>query len=224
MHRLLSPALFLVTVSAVAQPQTGTITGTVELRLAAAPPRTERGLRYRSGSSMAGMEDHARPVNEERNVIVSLEGPGLDQRRVMSPERATMNQRDATFVPRVLAVERGTVVTFTNEDKTYHNVFSLSPAKRFNIGRRPTGEAVPVRFDRTGVVQIFCDIHSHMTAFIVVLDNPYFVKPDADGRFTLADVPPGRYTLHVWHERLSTPPISVEVRPGATTTVKAVLE
>ncbi len=173
---------------------------------------------------MAGMHDHSRPANEQRNVIVYLEGSGLDQARATAPIQATMSQKDATFEPRVLAIEKGTVVNFTNQDKTYHNVFSLSTTKKFNIGRRPTGEAVPIRFDRAGVAQIFCDIHSHMTAFIVVLDNPYFAEPDEEGRFTIPEVPPGTYTLHFWHERLSAPTMKVEVRPGVTATVNAVLE
>lgn len=135
-----------------------------------------------------------------------------------------MNQKNATFIPHVLPVLKGTTVEFVNEDKTYHNVFSLSSIKKFNIGRRPTGEVVPVRFDKTGVAEIFCDIHSYMSAFIVVLDNSYFAKPDARGFFKIENIPPGAYTMKVWHERLHCDDESVTVTAGGTTTVHPVLE
>jgi len=135
-----------------------------------------------------------------------------------------MNQKNATFIPHVLPVLKGTTVDFVNEDNTYHDVFSLSSIKKFNIGRRPTGEVVPVKFDRTGVAEIFCDIHSYMAAFIVVLDNPFFAKPDSRGSFKIENIPPGTYTVKVWHERLHAPDQTVTITAGSTTTVHPVLE
>lgn len=207
----------------ISQDQTGTVKGRVELRAAPQIIRRERSGRYQSGGLMPEMEGHADKMSEQRNVIVYLEGAGLDADRGGS-SKAAMDQKNAAFVPHVLAIPKGTVVDFVNHDKTYHNVFSLSSAKRFNIGRRPTGEAVPVQFDKPGVVQVFCDIHSQMTAYVVVLGNPFFVQPADDGTFKIEHIPPGTYTIKVWHERLSAPEQKITVSAGGTATASFVLE
>jgi plastocyanin len=116
------------------------------------------------------------------------------------PMRAVMDQRNETFVPHVLAVMVGTVVDFPNSDRTYHNVFSLSRVKRFDLGRYAAGRSKSVRMDRPGIVRVFCDIHSHMNAFVLVFAHPFFDVTDADGRFELADVPAGTYTVVGWYE------------------------
>ena len=102
-----------------------------------------------------------------------------------------MDQRDQTFVPHVLAITVGTIVDFPNSDLTFHNVFSLSKTKSFDLGRYSRGQSKSVRFDRPGVVQVFCDIHSHMSAYILVFAHRYFAVTDEAGRFTIAGVPPG---------------------------------
>jgi hypothetical protein len=94
----------------------------------------------------------------------------------------------------------GTTVDFPNEDETYHNVFSLSKVRRFDLGRYAAGRSKPVRFDEPGVVRVFCDIHSHMSAFVLVFNHRFFATTDADGRYSLPDVPPGRYTVTVWYD------------------------
>ncbi len=163
-------------------------------------------------------------TNENENVVVYLEGNGLQA--YVNPElkRETMNQKNATFIPHVLPIVKGTVVDFVNEDDTYHNVFSLSSTKRFNIGRRPTGEVVPVKFDKTGIAEIFCDIHSYMSAFIVVLGSPFFAKPDEHGSFKIQGIPPGVYTVKFWHERLHSADKTVTITAGDVTTIRAVME
>jgi hypothetical protein len=103
-------------------------------------------------------------------------------------------------VPYVLAITVGTTVDFPNHDRTYHNVFSLSRPRRFDLGRYPQGESKSLRFDRPGVVRVFCDIHSHMSAFILVFAHRFFATTDAEGRFRLDDVPPGAYTLVAWND------------------------
>jgi hypothetical protein len=111
-----------------------------------------------------------------------------------------MDQRNETFVPYVLAVAVGTTVDFTNSDRTYHNVFSLSKAKRFDLGRYAKGQSKLVRFDRPGVVRVFCEIHSHMSAFILVFAHRFFATTDGEGRYRIDNVPPGTYTIVAWND------------------------
>jgi len=114
--------------------------------------------------------------------------------------RSVMDQRNETFVPYVLAVTVGTTVDFTNSDRTYHNVFSLSKAKRFDLGRYAKGQSKLVRFDRPGVVRVFCEIHSHMSAFVLVFAHRFFATTDGEGRYRIDNVPPGTYTIVAWND------------------------
>ena len=104
------------------------------------------------------------------------------------------------FSTTLLPIEVGTTVEFPNRDDTYHNVFSFSKPKRFDLGRYlPDEKPVPSqRFDEPGMVSLHCDIHEHMRAIILVLDTPYFVKTGTDGKFRLGGLPPGRHTLKAW--------------------------
>ena len=111
-----------------------------------------------------------------------------------------MDQRNETFVPHVLAVTVGTTVDFPNNDRTYHNVFSLSREKRFDLGRYAAGASKAVRFDRPGVVRVFCDIHSHMNAFVLVFTHRYFAVTDDEGRYRIDGVPSGAYSVVAWYE------------------------
>ena len=129
-----------------------------------------------------------------------------------------MVQKDLTFVPALLPVQTGTRVAFPNLDDTYHNIFSFSPAKRFDLGRyRPDERPIPsVLFDTPGLVTVRCDIHEHMRALILVLDTPHFVMSEADGRFRLSGLPPGHYTLKAWLSSRTTLERSVELASGST--------
>ena len=113
---------------------------------------------------------------------------------------ARLDQRNKTFVPHVLAILAGTTVEFPNSDFTYHNVFSLSKTRSFDLGRYAVGRSKSVRFDRPGIVRVFCDIHSHMSAFILVFAHRYFAVTDEEGRYRLDGVPPGTYTVMTWNE------------------------
>jgi plastocyanin len=137
--------------------------------------------------------------------------------------RATMDQRDETFVPHVLAIMAGTVVDFPNSDRTYHNVFSLSKPRTFDLGRYAAGKSKSVRFERPGIVRVFCDIHSHMNAFILVFGHPYFATTDGDGRYRIPDVPGGTYTVAIWNEGVVRESRRVSVQDAADVEVNFTL-
>jgi plastocyanin len=142
----------------------------------------------------------ARSLPDLRRGVVYLETAPRGAFEEREPGRATLDQRNETFVPHVLAILAGTVVDFPNSDKTFHNVFSYSSAKRFDLGRYAAGRSKSVRFDRPGVVRVFCDIHSHMNAFVLVFSHPFFDTTDVDGRFRIDHVPAGTYTVIGWYE------------------------
>jgi len=134
-------------------------------------------------------------------------------------ERPRLNQFQMVFRPLVLAVTAGTTVDFPNSDNLFHNVFSYSQPREFDLGRYPRGEMKSVRFDKPGIVNVFCDIHSYMYATILVFDHPYFAVPDEDGNFTLPNVPEGRYTLAYWYGRKKLESKRITVKAGEVTTV-----
>jgi plastocyanin len=127
-------------------------------------------------------------------------------------------QKNLTFVPSLLPVQVGTRVEFPSLDDTYHNIFSYSPTKRFDLGRyRPDERPIPSQvFDTPGLVTLRCDIHEHMRGLILVLDTPYFVMTDTDGRFRLRGLPSGHYTLKAWINSKTTRERPVELKNGET--------
>jgi len=135
--------------------------------------------------------------------VVYLEGPFPPSPPAPA---AAMAQQGLAFVPALLAIRAGTRVDFPNLDPTYHNVFSYSAAKRFDLGRYRSDERpIPsVLFDEPGLVTVHCDIHEHMRALILVLDTPYFTITRPDGTFRLAGLPPGRHILKVWKDSRTT--------------------
>ena len=128
-----------------------------------------------------------------------------------------MNQKEFTFVPLLLPVQTGTRVEFPNLDDTYHNIFSYSPPKRFDLGRYlPDEKPIPSQvFNVPGLVTLRCDIHEHMRGLILVLDTPHFVVTDADGRYRLSGLPAGRYMLKAWLNSKSTLEHPVELKSGS---------
>jgi plastocyanin len=134
-----------------------------------------------------------------------------------TPPVTQVLQKDLTFIPTLLPVQVGTKVEFPNLDDTYHNIFSFSPAKRFDLGRyRSDEKPVPSQvFDVPGLVTLRCDIHEHMRALILVLDTPHFVVTASDGTFRLTGVPDGRYTLKAWIDSKTTKEQAVELQGDA---------
>ncbi|HVF71221.1 MAG TPA: carboxypeptidase regulatory-like domain-containing protein [Chthoniobacterales bacterium] len=130
-----------------------------------------------------------------------------------------ISQKDLTFLPALLPVQVGTKIEFPNLEKdTYHNIFSYSPAKRFDLGRyRPDERPVPSQiFDVAGLVTLRCDIHEHMRGLVLVLATPYFSTTDETGRFRLTGLPAGRYTLKAWIDSRTTREHPVDLKSGST--------
>jgi plastocyanin len=159
------------------------------------------------------------PAGEFANVVVYMDpSPALEGRgRPAAGSALAIRQEGLAFTPHVLPVVKGSIVTFPNSDTVFHNVFSLSRAASFDLGRYPRGEAKSVRFDTPGIVKVFCHIHSDMSAVVLVLDNPFFATPDANGNFRIDGLPPGEYRATGWHERARPVSMSVRITPGAST-------
>jgi plastocyanin len=191
---------------------TGTIAGHVKLTARVRAPLPSNAYPART------IGNHTAPaIPEIRNVIVYLKDPGF--RGTLRTTRSELRQENETFVPHVLAITRGSTVEFPNADPFFHNVFSLSSSASFNLGRYPRGQTRGQPFTKPGLVKVFCDIHSHMSASILVLDHPYFTIPAVDGTYELPNVPPGQYTLIGWHERVGERTVMVRVEAGRTTPV-----
>jgi len=188
---------------------TGIIRGRVDVR------RPARLVERRP--TVSGLGAAARPMSTDlMRSVVYLETAPRGAFEQYEPAHAIMDQRNETFAPHVLAITTGTVVDFPNSDRIYHNVFSLSKTRPFDLGRYAVGRSKSVRFDRPGIVRVFCEIHSHMSAFILVFSHPFFTMTDTEGRYRLDNVPPGTYTVVAWHEGDFSDPTSVTV-PGGTT-------
>ncbi len=193
---------------------TGKIVGKVILSSAV----TSRKMRFRLYSDPGPAADPkpTPPVaSGMSNVVIYLDSVAAGR----PAERRSMVQHDETFEPHVVAIERGGTVEFRNDDPFFHNVFSLSSPKTFDLGRYPRGQAKTLQFDRTGIVKVFCHIHADMSAVVVVLDNPYFTSPDSNGQFELAGVPPGDYRIVAWHDRAKAVVARVRVSAGETASV-----
>lgn len=175
-------------------------------------------------------KSHSAPVQAKRYEIVTKGGVLSTQPPLAVvyldgtfPQPASLPmkevaQKDLTFIPALLPVRVGTKVEFPNLDDTYHNIFSYSPAKRFDLGRyRADERPVPTQiFDKPGLVTLRCDIHDHMRGLILVLNSPYFVMTDRDGHFRLSGLPAGHYTLKAWIDSRTTREKSVDLKSGQT--------
>jgi plastocyanin len=196
--------LFLVPASLFAG---ATVEGRVELPKAR--PAPVQAKRYEIVTK-AGVLSTEPPL-----AVVYLEGNFARPASLPTKEVA---QRDLTFIPALLPIEVGTKVQFPNLDDQYHNIFSYSPAKRFDLGRyRPEERPIPsVTFDQPGLVTLRCDIHEHMRGLILVLNTPYFVMSDTAGRFRLDKLPAGHYTLKAWIDSRTTREKPIDLTNGQT--------
>lgn len=144
---------------------------------------------------------------------MARDGDRLKSHRA-DPPTSGFPQRDSTFHPPLVIVPVGGSVEFPNDDPFFHNVFSYSGPARFDLGRYPQGESKSVVFSEAGYVKVFCEIHEWMRATILVVENPFHAVIDADGRFTIDDVPAGRHTLVVTDFEHGTRTVTADVPPG----------
>lgn len=134
-------------------------------------------------------------------------------------EHAIVDQLNLTYVPRVLAMQKGTTVDFPNSDAVRHNVFSPPTAAfQFNLGTYPTGVVKEVLFDIVGETPLLCNVHAEMAGYVVTFENPYFAITDKDGNYTIEGVPAGKYVVKTWHEKLKELSQEVTVEPGNAAT------
>jgi plastocyanin len=128
-------------------------------------------------------------------VVIWLDAPSAPRGQ---ERRFVVRQRNMEFVPRVLAAPVGSTVELPNNDRVFHNVFSFTNGKPFDLGLYPTGASKRITLDRPAVNRLYCNIHPHMAAYIVAVDSPYYATSDGAGSFAIRDVPAGRYTYHAW--------------------------
>ena len=201
-------------------PASGQIAGTVEIATALASRRANFRIYADARGAVAPRVPANELASELRNVVVYLQAdPGIALTSVADTSTGVMSQTGERFDPHVLPVVQGTRVEFPNYDDVYHNVFSLSRVRAFDLGRYPKGTTKSVAFTKPGIVQVFCHIHADMSGVVVVLPNRYYAVPDSAGRFTLRDVPPGDYTMVGWHERTKPVQHRVRVTSGGTAQV-----
>ena len=156
--------------------------------------------------------------------VVSLPGAG-----VLEPggrdSTATVDQKELTFIPHVLVIEVGTTVRFLNNDVVLHNIFTPSRVgDRFNLGTHQKGIEKFLKFDKPGEIVLLCNVHPEMEAYILVVDTPFYSKTDEGGIFTISGVPPGEYTINVWHPYFDDKTVTILVEEGRTVNVKITLQ
>ena len=163
------------------------------------------------GVSSAVPPNDSAPINEYENIVVFIEGNPSKTNKAIQAELQQRNQR---FEPQLLVVPVGSTVSFPNTDPIFHNVFSLSGAKKFDLGYYPAGQTRLVTFNESGVVQVYCHLHPNMYAAIVVVPNQWYARPAEDGTFSLGDIPPGKYDVVAWHMTAGLFRTSVSVAAG----------
>jgi plastocyanin len=173
------------------------------------------------GGTIMGRVSHRGNSSEDLSyVLVSVEDLEAPFPTLKEPAGTKeMNQLGLRFVPHVLPIVAGTTVEFPNSDPVSHNVFSISEAKRFNLGLYGRGVKRSIRFDQPGVVELLCNVHMEMSGYIVVLKNPFFALAKTDGTFQIANVPAGRHRVRCWHEQLAAQEQEIDVPTEGTVSV-----
>ncbi len=157
-------------------------------------------------------------MRNNADAVVFIEKVG-DNKFAPPSEHAIIDQLNLTYVPRVVAMQKGTTVDFPNSDAVRHNVFSPpTAALQFNLGTYPTGVVKEVLFDVVGETPLLCNVHAEMAGYAITFENPYFALTDKDGNYAIEGVPPGKYVVKTWHEKLKEISQEVAVEAGKATT------
>ena len=199
LRNLLGPCIAAaVTIALPAQ----TITGTIVIKRKLTKPSVTASVSvYQRGTTVRlGKDADLDPIAYERSrVVVYLEGPITIGQNSIDPV-AQIQQLDRRFTPDFVVVPVGSTVSFPNMDPIFHNIYSLSKPKSFDLGNYDKGQTRKVTFSKPGVIEIYCHLHPNMHATVVVTPNRWFARPDRDGQYRIPDVPPGQYTLVAWHK------------------------
>lgn len=179
----------------------GDIHGRVEI-LQAPRNQQEAASPWARQRSIEGAET-VEPAGDAIIAVVYLEANNGLERGAIPVEHPQVNQKGMMIVPHITPVVVGTTVDFPNSDNVYHNLFSLSPARTFDLGRYGQGKSKSITFKKEGEVRIFCDIHPSMSGVVLVLPNHFFSEVKADGLYEIKDVPTGTWRIHAWHETLN---------------------
>lgn len=213
---LLAPALVFTLLTAPTPTPAATLRGTLAVP-AAAPRAATRNAYPGHADAMASHSMAPRGAVNDAVLWLARVPAAAESSLAANPKpRPKLAQKDQCFMPRVVSVAAGGAVDFPNLDPIYHNVFSVSTTRRFDLGKYPKGQSRSVTFPKAGLVNVYCDIHSDMAAFVIVTPNRAFTQPAADGGWELPDVPAGRYTLHVWHPDFGAFEREVEIADGRT--------
>src|SRR5689334_22027573 len=214
MRGLLAAAVAaLVALPAGQTPDAGSISGHVRLTRVRGTP-----LRSNVYQPRAVQRHDAGAAPEIRNVVVYLKNVAF--KGTLPVSRQEIRQEAESFSPRVVAITRGSTVDFPNGDPFFHDVFSLSRSGTFDLGSYPKGQVKSHQFRQAGLVKVYCHIHSHMSASIMVFDHSLFTIPRADGSFTIDDVPTGTYQVSAWHERIGENSQPVKIEAGKASEVR----
>ena len=189
-------AALLASASTGADPSAGTVSGSVTIT--------------KDGSNKS----------DRSNVVVYVEGVPGD---VHAAKSQVIHQRELTFLPGILAIPVGTTVEFPNDDKVFHNVFSVSKGGKFDLGLYKSGTSKSVTFKEAGVIDVYCNIHPQMAAKIKVLDTSFYAVTGADGTFKIKNVPPGTYPIVAWQAVGGEYRGEVKVAPGGAADVQVAL-
>jgi hypothetical protein len=204
--KLLLSAIILLGMQFVSgPPQPGTVAGRIEIKVT--PPQQVVSRYPTPGGVVQGS---VAPIP----TVVFIDGPVNGAPVWPKPSRAAIVQKNLQFSPAMLAIPRDTSVSFPNQDSEFHNVFSYSKSKRFDLGRYPKGESKSVLFDKPGIVKIYCEVHPWMRAAVLVLENPFYALVSEDGTFSIQGIPAGHYDLMVWNIDFGSKRVGVDVLAG----------
>lgn len=194
---LLQCCIFAIAACLPAQTITGTIL--IKKRLTKRSVTPNVSVYQRGTTVQLGKDPEQDPIAYERSrVVIYLEGPASNSQTDSTAPQ--VQQLDRRFMPDLVVVPTGSTVAFPNMDPIFHNIYSLSKPKSFDLGNYDKGQTRKVTFPKPGIVDIYCHLHPNMQATVVVTPNRWFARPDRNGQYRISDVPPGQYTLVAWHK------------------------